>query len=437
MAGAAKAQLELQQLTNRQQKTLTERQIEDKRAADVAPLQAEIDKLNKAASDMADKAALASESMASLAKEIATLKSTIADVTNSILAIVLGKMFDPNFENTSAGKAAYAALKKILGDTANVPKGYKEPPKPELDTSKGAPSPSQAAQYSAQSGAVTATAQGQQMYNAVAGAIEKGLANNPLVVNAKEVIVNTGAGPTNADVKVGRSTLQQIMLQKGESKTYTENELNSKQLTGSTIGYIIKYYKLDAGNTFSYNGVTYQVDRGHNAFLGPKGSVKKAMGGIIKHYGPGGDVNGPGTSTSDSIPAYLSNGEYVIRASSVNKYGKDFFDVLNAQKFVGGGYINPSYISNMKMPSFDGGIDYLYNDTIAQLHKGEAVIPENMNPWNPNATSPMGGSINISNSFTVNAAPGMDTDALVNKVAAKVEQATNIAMIKAGRSRSI
>jgi TP901 family phage tail tape measure protein len=437
MAGAAKAQLELQQLTNRQQKTLTERQIEDKRAADVAPLQAEIDRLNKAASDIADKSALAAESMASLAKEIATLKSTIADVTNSILAIVLGKMFDPNFENTPAGKAAYAALKKTLGDTGNVPAGYKEPPKPQLDTSKGAPGPSQAAQYQAQGAAVTATAQGQQMYNVVAGAIEKGLANNPLVVTAKEVIVNTGAGPTNADLKVGQSTLKQILLQKGNSPEYTEKQLVSKKLDGLVIADIIKYYKLVAGNTFSYNGVTYQVDRSYNSGWGASGSVKKAMGGIIKHYGPGGNVSGPGTSTSDSIPAYLSDGEYVIRASSVDKYGKGFFDVLNAQKFVGGGYINPSYMSNIKMPSFDNGIDYLYNDTIAQLHKGEAVLPENMNPWNPNARDPIGGSINISNSFTVNAAPGMDTDALVNKVAAKVEEATNRAMVKAGRSRSI
>lgn len=33
---------------------------------------------------------------------------------------------------------------------------------------------------------------------------------------------------------------------------------------------------------------------------------------------------------SDSIPAMLSNGEYVIRAESVRKYGKDFLDNINA-----------------------------------------------------------------------------------------------------------
>lgn len=53
----------------------------------------------------------------------------------------------------------------------------------------------------------------------------------------------------------------------------------------------------------------------------------------------GGYISGPGTSTSDSIPALLSDGEYVIRASSVEKYGPEFFDQLNAAKFALGGMV--------------------------------------------------------------------------------------------------
>jgi TP901 family phage tail tape measure protein len=70
-----------------------------------------------------------------------------------------------------------------------------------------------------------------------------------------------------------------------------------------------------------------------------KNAEKKANGGYIKHYNPGGTVSGPGTGTSDSIPAYLSNGEYVIRASAVQQYGKDFFDRANAQKLATGGSV--------------------------------------------------------------------------------------------------
>lgn len=46
----------------------------------------------------------------------------------------------------------------------------------------------------------------------------------------------------------------------------------------------------------------------------------------------GGYVSGPGSKTSDSIPAMLSNGEYVIQARSVSAYGLDFMNALNQQR---------------------------------------------------------------------------------------------------------
>lgn len=55
------------------------------------------------------------------------------------------------------------------------------------------------------------------------------------------------------------------------------------------------------------------------------------MGSILARA-DGGYVSGPGTPTSDSIPAMLSNGEYVIRAAAVNRYGVGFFDSLNQMK---------------------------------------------------------------------------------------------------------
>lgn len=53
----------------------------------------------------------------------------------------------------------------------------------------------------------------------------------------------------------------------------------------------------------------------------------------------GGYIRGPGTSTSDSIPALLSDQEYVIRAAAVDKYGVPFFDALNAMRFSDGGMV--------------------------------------------------------------------------------------------------
>lgn len=70
----------------------------------------------------------------------------------------------------------------------------------------------------------------------------------------------------------------------------------------------------------------------------------KAAGGPIRLAGggppDGGQIVGPGSGTSDSIPAMLSNGEYVVRASSVQKYGQHFLDAVNEgrlPKFAKGG----------------------------------------------------------------------------------------------------
>ena len=58
----------------------------------------------------------------------------------------------------------------------------------------------------------------------------------------------------------------------------------------------------------------------------------RARGGPIGLAGggsPGGPVFGPGSSTSDSIPAMLSNGEYVINARSTAKY-RGLIEAINA-----------------------------------------------------------------------------------------------------------
>ena len=47
----------------------------------------------------------------------------------------------------------------------------------------------------------------------------------------------------------------------------------------------------------------------------------------------GGYISGEGTSTSDSIPAMLSNGEFVVKASSVRKYGTGFLNAVNNGNF--------------------------------------------------------------------------------------------------------
>ena len=47
----------------------------------------------------------------------------------------------------------------------------------------------------------------------------------------------------------------------------------------------------------------------------------------------GGMVDGPGSGTSDSIHAMLSNGEFVMKASAVQRYGEAFMSMINMGSF--------------------------------------------------------------------------------------------------------
>lgn len=60
-------------------------------------------------------------------------------------------------------------------------------------------------------------------------------------------------------------------------------------------------------------------------FFSEGGAVPFSNGGIAA-FAPGGKVRGPGSGTSDSIPAYLSNGEFVVNAAAT----KEFMPLLNA-----------------------------------------------------------------------------------------------------------
>lgn len=79
------------------------------------------------------------------------------------------------------------------------------------------------------------------------------------------------------------------------------------------------------------------------------GAIASAFSGVGGHA-TGGPIRGPGTSTSDSIPARLSDGEWVIQASAVSHYGHAFMDAINnkrLRKLATGGPVSvppvPSY----------------------------------------------------------------------------------------------
>ena len=70
-----------------------------------------------------------------------------------------------------------------------------------------------------------------------------------------------------------------------------------------------------------------------------------AKGGLVMAAG-GGAIYGAGTGTSDSIPAMLSNGEYVLSAKTTKRLGTPFLNAINSGRLPGyatGGIVEPDY----------------------------------------------------------------------------------------------
>lgn len=73
----------------------------------------------------------------------------------------------------------------------------------------------------------------------------------------------------------------------------------------------------------SANAAINSIQRTVTITVTTSGQVAAASGGLI---------TGQGSGTSDSIPARLSNGEYVVRAAAVKTYGTDFMNSINQMK---------------------------------------------------------------------------------------------------------
>ena len=71
-------------------------------------------------------------------------------------------------------------------------------------------------------------------------------------------------------------------------------------------------------------------------------SIVSNIQSVTMSFATGGHVQGPGTGTSDSIPAWLSNNEFVMTSRTVDHYGVAFMNALNQRrlpKFANGGLV--------------------------------------------------------------------------------------------------
>lgn len=158
---------------------------------------------------------------------------------------------------------------------------------------------------------------------------------------------------------------------------------NAIQLMAQWTGIYLTFLAFGLGNPHAAaqaaTKAVFGVDIG-----GGKSTISGAIGASASKgvYGlaTGGYIAGPGTGTSDSIPAMLSNGEYVLRSSAVDRVGVGVLNALNAgrvPRFADGGSVGGETgkgvtfgsslilnVSTMDAASFDdflqrGGLDRL------------------------------------------------------------------------------
>ena len=137
-----------------------------------------------------------------------------------------------------------------------------------------------------------------------------------------------------------------------------ETAITTSTATGAVlIGESISMSAGIGSETISASMVTASITAGEiisAAMIGAAGANagSSAFGAAALVAATGGYISGPGSSTSDSIPARLSNGEFVVNAASVKKYGVDYLHAINtgrAHHYASGGLV--SNVSSPKAPN--------------------------------------------------------------------------------------
>lgn len=161
------------------------------------------------------------------------------------------------------------------------------------------------------------------------------------VDNYKQKLVDAGEAETNQvkNTKAWKDAMVGYWQEAGKSMGEAFNSiLTGTKSAGAALGDFVKTIFQNALKIatewlglfaiYSIVGDPQLAARwaGHTLFGMDFGSKTKGKFG----FATGGYVAGPGTGTSDSIPAMLSNGEYVITSQAVNRIGRDNLDAINA-----------------------------------------------------------------------------------------------------------
>jgi hypothetical protein len=323
MSRAAQAQADIQQLTKEKQLKSAIAAIDKKQEADVKIKETQKQKLQDA-EDRFNKGLQVS--MAKSAETTANL-AKLTNIRDEIERLaILGRT--PGADKTGVKKQIAELLTGLKGGTADEKKMYSE--------------------YEKKFGGGGGSLYNQNNPMTMAGNLLSSLNSSMSLKGISDSTFQNAVTKFDAAVEKFKnkpgdgSKDRPIVITKDYSSSVTKGGSGGRL----SAKFLISENKLKAGNFINYLGKNYEVLEDN--ILKP---VTAAMGGYIRNYQMGsfGGVRGPGTSTSDSIPAMLSNGEYVINADSVKKYGIQTFDAFNNKKYSMGGPVT-------RMPYANGGL---------------------------------------------------------------------------------
>ena len=177
-------------------------------------------------------------------------------------------------------------------------------------------------------------------------------------------VVNAVKNDKGDKVYGTKSTAKQI-----EDNAYDKYIQKDGTLSAQGRRAIMTSNKLGSGQYFTYEGKTYKGNSGGaNDFL--PAILQKADGGAI---------SGPGTGTSDSIPAYLSNGEFVVNAKSASAFGYGNLERIN--RMAAGGLATkfdvPAYSMGGRIKYGDGGAAFGNSNVTINATLNFAEAPKN------------------------------------------------------------
>lgn len=189
---------------------------------------------------------------------------------------------------------------------------------------------------------------------------------NEAALQSAAAIIENGGSMEQATAKylAGREAIIQARIAKGEDRAeaeaWADAVLGSSEEAQSAIqAYIDKVNQVEETKTTrlyvdasgAYRDVdslvSYINSRTATMTITQRTIYESSVlsggrGHLVPGAATGGQILGPGTSTSDSIPVRLSNGEFVMKAAAVQKYGTQFMHAINSgrvQKFASGGQV--------------------------------------------------------------------------------------------------